>query len=225
MQTADDVPPDDGWLTAREREYAAALRFPKRLQDWRLGRWTAKLAVRRYLGARCADLEIRTAPDGAPEPFLGERPAPISLSISHSRTVALAAVSGPGLALGCDLEYVESRTVEFVIDYFSPEEAALARGADPGRQALLCTLIWSAKESALKSLRDGLRRDTRTVSVTPDTPSLEGHWGRIGVRCADLNRIFQGWWKPAMGFVLTLTADSMPEPPLEISGLTTAHPG
>ena len=55
----------------------------------------------------------------------------------------------------------------FVADYFTPAEQALAHRAPSERDWQRVTnLIWSAKESALKVLRTGLRRDTRSVEVT-----------------------------------------------------------
>ncbi len=217
-QTVADVPPDDGWLGPWEREHAKTLRFPKRLQDWKLGRWTAKLAVGRYLAAASESLEIRTSRDGAPEAYVAGEPAPVSLSISHSGGVALAAVGEPGLALGCDLELIDVRTVEFVLDYFTEAEASMALAAAPDRQPLLCTLVWSAKESALKSLREGLRRDTRSVSVSVAGPGDGRDWAPLSVSCPDLGRLFEGWWKAEMGFVLTLTGRSLPFPPAAFQG-------
>ncbi len=218
IQTVADLPPDEDWFSPWERAHAESLRFPKRLQDWKLGRWTAKLALRRYLEVPSDDLEIRSSRDGAPDAYLCGQPAPISLSISHSRGVALAAVGEPGLALGCDLEFVEARTVEFITDYLTEAEVRLALSAPPDRQPLLCTLIWSAKESALKSLRDGLRRDTKTVSVSPVVTGAEGDWAPLSVSCPDLGRVFEGWWKLETGFVLTFTEQSLPAPPVAFQG-------
>jgi 4'-phosphopantetheinyl transferase len=221
VQTAAELPREDLWMSDWERGHAATLRFPKRLQDWKLGRWTAKLALRRYLQNLPGELETRIATDGAPAPNLAGEPAPASLSISHSRGVAIAAVGHPGIELGCDLEYIEAHTVEFVTDYFTADEVMLARSAPPDRQPLLCTLIWSAKESVLKALRDGLRRDTRTVSVGGDLLGTGKTWARFSVRCSDPDGTFDGWWKLHGGFVLTLAERNFPDPPIEIQGL---HP-
>ena len=76
------------------------------------------------------------------------------------------------MALGCDLELVEPRSDRFVADYLTAAEQQLVLGAGPERD-LVANLIWSAKESALKVLRVGLRRDTRSVEVT-----LDG-WGAV----------------------------------------------
>lgn len=41
-----DLPTDESWLAAGERVRAAGFRFAKRRNDWILGRWTAKRALR-----------------------------------------------------------------------------------------------------------------------------------------------------------------------------------
>jgi hypothetical protein len=40
-----EVPDGDHWLGARERRALGALTMPKRIADWRLGRWTVKAAA------------------------------------------------------------------------------------------------------------------------------------------------------------------------------------
>ena len=72
-QSDADVPADNGWLSANEAARLNAMRFPKRRDDWRLGRWTAKNALALYflsLKVRAdpqilASLEIRQAPSGS----------------------------------------------------------------------------------------------------------------------------------------------------------------
>ncbi len=49
----------------------------------------------------------------------------------------------------------------FVADYFAPEEQTLIAHSSPADRELMLALLWSAKESALKALREGLRLDTR----------------------------------------------------------------
>jgi 4'-phosphopantetheinyl transferase len=62
---------------------------------------------------------------------------------------------------------VEARSPAFVEDYFSADEQALIADISLPERSLLLALLWSAKESALKALRVGLRLDTRCMSVKP----------------------------------------------------------
>lgn len=100
-----------------------------------------------------AEVEIRAAPDGAPQVLLGGRPARLAVSLSHRAGLALCAVAPAATALGCDLEVVEPRGDAFVADYLTAAERALVERAGPADRALAVALVWSAKESALKALR------------------------------------------------------------------------
>lgn len=169
-QTAADLPANNEWLSANEAIRANGMRFTKRRADWLLGRWTAKHAVAAYWKAPVtdgvlADIEIRATASGAPAVFLAGEAAAVAISLSHRAGRAMCVVAPPETALGCDLEIVEPRSDAFVSDYFTAEEQALVAGAAPADQAQLVTLVWSAKESALKTLGVGLRLDTRSVQV------------------------------------------------------------
>ena len=85
LASAAEVPADDAWLGPRERARLAGLRMPKRRTDWRLGRWCAKAGLRAFarLSAPLADLEVLADPDGGPRAWLGDRPLPVALSLSH----------------------------------------------------------------------------------------------------------------------------------------------
>ena len=213
-QSRADVPAGDEWLSAGEAARLAGIRFEKRRQDWRLGRWTAKRTVAAWLGsgespADLARIEIRATASGKPQVFLEGRPAPVSISISHSAGVAACAVASGGTSLGCDLETIEPRSGAFVRDYFTAAETTAVQQAVEDERRLLVTLIWSAKESALKALGQGLRLDTRAVEVSADA-SPDAAWARLQVRCRSAGRIFEGWWKAGEGFVRTIVA----EPPV-----------
>ena len=212
-QNFSDVPEGDAWLGDGEREILAGLRFPKRRNDWRLGRWTAKQAIRAFLrldpDVDLTLFEIRAAADGAPEVFLRNEPAGIVISISHAGGHGFCAAGPPGAALGCDIEQLEPRGELLAADYFTPEETELARKADAANRVLVTNLIWSAKESVLKALREGLRRDTRDISIKPElsAPSeQENGWSRWAGRCRQTSREFHGRWRADSRFVYTVTA-------------------
>jgi len=219
-QTEADVPLGDNWLGTSEIDRLKTIRFSKRLGDWRLGRWTAKNAVASYLGLSdethsLAEIEIVSSRSGAPEVFLCRQPAEIAISLSHRAGAASAAITCFNIALGCDLEIIEPRSAAFLSDYFTAEEQSLIVGAGAKRDFVL-SLLWSAKESALKALRAGLRMDTRCVSVyLSNLPYEVSEWQRLQVRHVS-GQIFCGWWKESRGLVRTLVADRVLAPPTQL---------
>jgi 4'-phosphopantetheinyl transferase len=215
----EDVPEHDAWLSTAERDILAGFRFPKRRNDWRLGRWTAKQTIRAYQSGKdldLASLEIRAAADGAPEAFRDGSPGNVSISISHSNGVGLCVVGPPGLSVGCDVEQIEPREVQFFKDYFTSEEIALLDNG-PEDRSLIAYLIWCAKESALKSLREGLRLDTRTIIVRPDFGEASDSWKTWTAECTDSPRRFSGWWQLRNGFIYAMTADRITSSPIQLA--------
>jgi 4'-phosphopantetheinyl transferase len=215
IQNAADVPENDDWLSDAERDIVAGFRFTKRRNDWRLGRWTVKQAICAYqslIAPVLAAHEIRAAADGAPEAFSDGVPERVSISISHSNGKGFCAVGPPGLSVGCDTELIEPREVQFFQDYFTPEEIALLRNP-PVNRNLVAYLIWCAKESVLKSLREGLRLDTRSIVIHPSFEGNGNSWNTWSADFLPSARVFHGWWRVADGFVYALTADhTTPEP-------------
>ena len=222
-QSDSDVPPDTAWLTGREAACMDALRFVKRRSQWRLGRWTAKRAVEACLqsivgGHDFSPVEIRAAASGAPEVLCSGRPSPATISISHSSGIAGCAVALVEAELGCDIETIEPHSELFIADYFCREEQCLIRSAAAEDRAWLVTLLWSAKESALKALHQGLRLDTRSVMVTEIDGMHSAHhdrWNSLRVRGPE-GKDFTGWWRSAGGFVRTVVADPPPGIPTDI---------
>ena len=227
LRTLDDVPADDAWLSAAERVTLAALRVPKRAADFRLGRWTARCVLRAAsdavgafgafgaFGAPAdarAEWSVRARADGSPEPLLDGEPAPVELSLSHSGGVAMAAVGPIGCRLGCDVELVEPRAEALAELFFTEAEQARIDGlvGVPAERDARVTLVWSAKESALKVLRTGLRADTRSVDVRwrgePGTDGFAPFEARIG------ERSLHGAWRREGGRIVTLAV----EPPDEL---------
>jgi 4'-phosphopantetheinyl transferase len=224
-QGEEDVPSSREWLAADECRRAEAMRYAKRRSDYLLGRWTAKQAVARVLGGRTepvrlAAIEIRNVVDGpargAPRVFADGRPAPLSISMTDRAGWGVCAVSEGEVALGCDLELVEPRSPAFVRDYLTAgERARLEAAASEDDARRLANLIWSAKESALKILRTGLRRDTRSVEVSVDDQPVTGGWCRLVVAAEEGPR-FSGWWRRYGDFLLTLAAGSDVDPPCSL---------
>jgi 4'-phosphopantetheinyl transferase len=231
-----EVPAHDRWLSPTELAYAQTLSYTKRRTEWRLARWTAKHTVATALALavdeqRLAAIEIRPSLEpetrGAPQLYVDGQRAPAAVSLTDRADWAVCVVGGRE-HLGCDLELVEPRSDAFVRDYLTPAEQALVFGTPPGdRRDALANLVWSAKESALKVLQTGLRRDTRSVEVSFGEPGGDEPWHPLTVR-AEEGATFTGWWARFGAFVLTVAADHGIPPPASQTdppGLATAAPG
>ena len=210
------------FLHPAERPALAKMRAPKRQAEWLHGRLAAKTLLQaRHPGCQgrsLAEILIANEPGGAPyaalaDSALGDSPhepgprLPGCLSLSHSGPLAAAALAlEDGFQVGIDIEKVEPRPPGFFESYFTPPEADAIRGCAPADQAGAITLVWSAKESALKALGKGLALDTRRIEVrvnqTEDPPD---GWRRFevgGEAAAGLS--WQGWWQPYREYLLTL---------------------
>jgi 4'-phosphopantetheinyl transferase len=222
------LPRDASWLSPAEGRRAAGMRFTKRRTEFLVARWTAKQAVTRLVGPDIdpTRVEVRHHVTGAPEAWLDGCPLDVGISLTDRAGWAVCLLGGAPGAVGCDLELVEPRSPGFVHDYFTPAEQRRI-GADP----LAANLFWSAKESALKVLRTGLRRDTRTVEITVEAAvgtavgaalgtavgaaagGGGGEWAPLTARTVE-GAVFPGWWCRFGDFVLTVAArGAFPRPP------------
>jgi 4'-phosphopantetheinyl transferase len=233
-QTASDLPAHTDWLNPSDAARIDGMRFAKRRNDWLLGRWTAKQAVAACMhlasdSQTLANIELRPEPSGAPEVYFAGSLAGVSISLSHSSGVAVCAVAEAGGVIGCDLEAVEPRSDAFVLDYFTTAEVAQVAETDEANRPRLIALIWSAKESALKALRTGLRQDTRSVTVTladalrdpsrlPPQDDLDT-WHPLRA-CCSTGEVFEGWWQHSGGLVRTVVAASPAPPPIRLKRLS-----
>ena len=237
QQSEADLPGTDDWLSESEAARLLSFRFAKRRADWRLGRWTAKRAVAASLRLPAdhrsfKQIEIVPASTGQPEVILHDQPDRVTISISHRGGFALCAVALGDAELGCDLEIVEPRSHAFTADYFTEKEQELIAQTNGEERSLLVSLLWSAKESALKALHVGLRADTRSLEVKgldllglpgreAATDSIEGgvssellnlfvsNWRALQVQCIGGTALF-GWWQHSNDLIRTIVANLPP---------------
>ena len=221
-QTQSEMPAGNQWLSAEEESRLASLRFEKRRKDWSLGRWTAKRAVASCLNLPAdvrslRDIELRAASSGAPEVLLFHQKADVGVSLSHRSGRALCVVGLSGASLGCDLELVESRDDSFLMDFFTADEQRLVERAPAEKRPLVTTLLWSAKESALKALHIGLQLSTTSIEMDPAEAAAWwakrwqtdncADWAPLAVRAIGRG-ILRGWWRCTDNFVRTVVSNS-----------------
>lgn len=205
------------YLAVEELARLADMRFPKRRTEWLHGRRTAKKLLQRFhpvcSSLPLSEIIIKNEFTGVPYPCRqnGGQMAGC-LSISHRDRIAVSALTlVPFLRVGVDLEKVEARQASFVADYFTPMEFERVYILPPDDRLKTITLIWSAKEAALKALGQGLRQDTRTVEITildqdEYCVGTQG-WSRFEVTTRlTPGKVWHGWWRDYKNYVLTVAA-------------------
>ena len=137
--------------------------------------------------------------------------------------LAACAMAMSSVKIGCDLEMSEPRSDAFVADYFTFEEQTLIAHASAADRPRVLALLWSAKESALKALHEGLRLDSRSMIVIPCALSFDSKgWSQLRVRHTGgrytgayrAEEVFHGWWQHADNMVRTVVAAPPPDPPI-----------
>ncbi len=208
LLASSSLPEGDDWLHPDETKALAALKFAKRRSDWRLGRWVAKRALATVLDVEDPRrIRVVAAEDGAPEALIDGRTSDCRISITHRNDIAACVVVTDG-RVGCDLEAIETRSTRFVDDFFTTRERAWAEGGTSSDRDLRVALVWSAKESALKAVRVGLRRDTRSMEVEIHDPRAAGEpWHAFVVTARPEDLRMGGWWRQEQDMVLTVVCD------------------
>ena len=200
-------------LSFAERSRFTRFIVPKRRRDWLLGRWTAKHLVQSYLALTegslmpLDEIEISADDNGAPYVSVGGR-LPISLSISHSGDTSFCAVCRRETGfVGADVEHIEARDNSFVRTFFTDGENAAVEAAALAERDEVVTALWSAKEAVLKTLRLGLRADTRQVEVF--SGALSPEWCPVTAQLdPDLlpspSSSLSAWQQTHLGYILSL---------------------
>jgi 4'-phosphopantetheinyl transferase len=211
-QTLNDIPESTSWLHPQEEEVYRTFKFALRKQSWLLGRWTAKKALLQILsethpGISMQKIAVLRNTDGSPAAYYQGLESSARISLSHSNGTGFCTVSCSDAHLGCDIEKITPRHDAFARDYFTKNEISLLSQLDEATIPLAVNLIWSAKESALKALKTGLRLDTRQVQITFEPDFEQSGWKTLSASVNGNYPTFRGYWKSAIGFVLTIIAD------------------
>jgi 4'-phosphopantetheinyl transferase len=216
------LPSSRDWLSPAEARRAAEMTYTKRRTEFLLRRWVGKRAVAALTGLpgdppSLARVEVANRSSGAPVVVVDGRPAELEVSLSDRAGWAICVAGVTPGRLGCDLELVEPRSTGFVTDFLTTAERAYVAEQPAGERDLAATLVWSAKESALKVLETGLRRDSRSVDVVVGEPAGATGWTALDVRTAE-GTVLPGWWRRAGSFLVTVAADASLPPPRALAG-------
>jgi 4'-phosphopantetheinyl transferase len=217
-----ELPEGTDWLSHAESARASGLTLTKRRTEYLLRRWAGKRAVAPLAGladdpGSLARIEVANRTSGAPVALVDGTESSIDLSLTDRAGWAVC-VAGVGLGpVGCDLELVEPRSRGFVSDFLTGTEQSYVASRGPADHDAVVNLIWSAKESGLKVLQTGLRRDSRSLEVMVGDPDGGIGWATLEV-CTTESDVLHGWWRRAGPFVLTVVTETALAPPTTLAG-------
>jgi 4'-phosphopantetheinyl transferase len=175
-----DQPPARAEALARscspaERERAGRLLDPGHRRNRLLARGVLRGVLAEHLGADPARLEIARPPGGKPV-LLGVS-VPLYFSLSHSRDLALIAVSRH-TEIGVDLEFIDRSIDVDVIgrQVLRPGEQATLALLRPRPRQVAFLRLWTAKEACLKAVGAGLGASPYHVAVSRDGTTACSLW-------------------------------------------------
>lgn len=161
-------------LSSDERDRAARFHFKKDRHHFVAARGRLRAILGRYLNAEPARLSFTYDYYGKPS-LAGEwADATLRFNVSHSRAVALYALT-EGRAVGVDVESVreEFAGLDIAERFFSRREVEALREVAPEERASAFFDCWTRKEAYIKALGEGLSHPLHlfTVSLTPGRPA------------------------------------------------------
>ena len=159
-------------LTPDERERADRFRFEKRRDRFVAGRGALRTILGRYLNRHPNQLRFQYARYGKPR--LSTEADAISFNLSHSRDLALYAVT-QGREIGVDLEFIRA-TIDLLgiaKRFFSEQEYSQLRALPQSCQLQTFFNCWTRKEAFIKAKGAGfsLPLDQFDVSISPEEPA------------------------------------------------------
>jgi len=161
-------------LTSDERARAARFRFSKDQQHFVAARGILRMILARYLNRAPAQFEFRYGPAGKPELAPGGDAEGLRFNLSHSRGLALYALTR-GHEIGVDVEGVRADFAweEIASRFFAPREVEALRLVPGPSRAEAFFHCWTRKEAFVKAGGKGLALplDQFEVSLAPGEPA------------------------------------------------------
>ena len=163
------------FLTPPEIACLANFQHDRRRQSYLLGRYAAKVALQQLIpGSSLKAFEIGSGVFGQPLALYGA-PGPPGITISHSGDLAVALAFPIGHPMGVDVEQIDPERLNTIQSVMSPRERAWADHSLRD-QAVLSTLVWTAKEALSKTIGCGLMTPLEIFNLSDLQPTGPGTW-------------------------------------------------
>ncbi len=164
----------EGALSPDERARAARFHFPHDRRRFTVARGVLRHIIGAYLGVQPDAVQFKYGRLGKPALDAGAPPRRLCFNTSHSRTLALFALSRDR-ELGVDVEYMRAvpDAAHIAERFFSKSENAALKALPPEQQHEAFFTCWTRKEAYIKAIGDGLSRPLHgfEVSLSPGEPA------------------------------------------------------
>ena len=191
-------------LTPEERERARRFGFASDRETFTITRATLRATLARYLGNQPQEVRFLDGPHG--KPALAEPDADLRFNVSHSRGLAMLAITR-GRRVGVDVEEIrpEFPYAEVAERVFTPRERAALEALPAERRAEAFFHGWTCKEAYVKARGTGLTLapDAFSVSLPPAPPALL----EVADDPAEARRWTLSAISPAAGFAAVVAAE------------------
>ena len=161
-------------LADDERERAIRFAFARDRRRFVVTRACLRVLLGAAAGCRAASIRFAYGESGKPSLAGGPAVSPLHFSVSHSRDLAVIALSRHA-ALGVDVEALRPLpdAANIACRYFTAAEADTIATAPDAERLLTFFLCWTRKEAFAKALGDGLTLalDRYRVSCRPGEPA------------------------------------------------------
>lgn len=160
-----------------------------------------------YLGCAPGDVRFRYGAHGKPALDLGAQGEHVSFNLSHSRGMAVCAVSHRR-ELGIDVEYI-ARSVDFervAQRFFSSSEVDALMALPPALRRQGFFRCWTGKEAYVKARGEGLARALAHFAVCLD-PSAPARLLTVDWDAAEVQRWHLHAFEPATDHLSTLAVE------------------
>jgi 4'-phosphopantetheinyl transferase len=161
-----------GLLDAKELERFHRFHFECDRARFAIAHANVRRILGAYLGQEPKRILFRANPFGKPELVTGAQAPPLYFNLSHSRNIALLALS-MDTELGIDIEYLRPIEPEVAESNFSPTELAALSTLEGEAWLKGFYHCWTRKEAILKAEGVGLNfpLDSFDVSLIPGLPA------------------------------------------------------
>ncbi len=138
-----------------EKRYHGSLKFEKRIKDYTIGRYSAKLAIAALIGnENLNSIHIRSGLFNQPIVCCDWKDN-IQVSITHCDHIGMAMAFLEDYPLGIDLESISEKNLRIMENQLTPSERNLINETFYVDEYLMA-IFWAAKESLSKVLKTGL---------------------------------------------------------------------